>query len=105
MIELLKFIKSFFVDDTGASSMMRGIYFLCYVLVAAIVVVILILALHLQPTIIDNGGVRTVIPADTSVLKELAFLAFGILGIPTGGKFIQSFAERNVTSEKREVIP
>ncbi len=96
-------LSDFLRDDTGAYSIMRGIYFLCFLLVTALVITIIIMAVNMQPVIIETAGVKTVIQPDVSVLKELTFLIFGILGIPTTGKFIQTFGERTVNSEKSEV--
>lgn len=95
------FVKGFFVDDTGASSMMRGVQFFALLITVAIIVVILIIALNTKPVITEAG---VIMPADTGVIKELTFLVIAVFGIPTTGKFIQSFAERNITTEQKTEV-
>jgi len=96
-----QFLRGFFVDDTNAPSMARGVQFAALLITIAIVTVILVIAFSIKPVILENG---TVIPADVSVIKELTFLVIAIFGIPTTGKFIQSFAERNVNTEQKPEV-
>lgn len=95
------FLKGFFLDDTGAPSMMRGIQFICVLATLMLAVVIVNIALNTQPLVLDSAGVKTIVPADTSVIKELIFFALAVLGITTTGKFVQSFAERNITTDSK----
>lgn len=90
-------LSGIFKEDNSDFSMMRFVTFILVMAAIAITIVICILAFNTGA--ITNNGV--LIPADTSIIRELTWLVGALLGFAIGGKATQKFAERETNIEPK----
>jgi uncharacterized Fe-S cluster-containing radical SAM superfamily protein len=101
-LEVKDKFSGIFKEDNSDFSMMRFVTFILVMAVIAVVAVIVILAFN-TGAVISNG---VMLPADTSIIRELAWLVGILLGFAIGGKATQKWAEReNTTETKTETKP
>lgn len=93
-----EFFKQIFEDNSGGFSMQRSGTAVCLVMFVIVTVIILKIAMTVQPIIIQEA---TVIPADTKVLDVLIYLDLGILALGLGIKAVQRFGERESNIEAK----
>lgn len=84
----MKQFFKFLLDENTSLSSQRFSLLICLALTVILVTVVIILTFQ---------------HADINYIKELSFLIFGILGIGTGAKLMQRFAERENSAEQNKV--
>jgi hypothetical protein len=77
--------------------MMRLGFFILICVVIMLVIAVIVLAFN-TGAVMSNG---VMIPADTSIIRELIWLVGTILMFAFGGKAVQKYGEREVNIEQR----
>jgi hypothetical protein len=99
-IEIQQIKDSFsgiFKEDHSDFSMIRFVTFILVMAAIALCLVIAVLSFN-TGAIINNG---VMLPADTSIIRELTWLVGVLLGFAIGGKATQKWAERENNTETK----
>lgn len=96
--------KDFFNSSEPNHSMTRLLSFILVITAIILTGIITYIGLTSHMQIIDNAGVKMVIPPDVTIINALNYLVIALLGFGLGAKVSQKFGETqfdpNVTNGK-----
>jgi hypothetical protein len=85
--------KDYFDSTEPHYSMTRLLTFILVMAALVISFVVTYLGISTHPLIIENNGIRTVIPPDMSIINALNYLIITLLGFGLGAKISQKYGE------------